>query len=573
LFTQTEGSGFFMVKISVIICILNLFFLQFTANAKLLNSTKSLFVAVVEKNIEDVQSSLAAGANVNALNKNGETPAGVAINKGYFKIAHLILRSRNQIGLGKRNYPVNGKSQKNSPSDRYSEPSPTSLNISNKLSNGVPPSLTKISKNTTVESVEKRGSRKSATNDILSTEGTAQNNKTLTLMDKKKDLRDKQSQTLGQKKTYVNKQKSSTAMDLKAGSNQPRILNLAVPKSDKSFFSMLQNILSKLKNGEVSSSSKVSIAKQLDNKIISKPNAAVSTEILLEKKIPVVADNFKSESIDSINGVITLASGGGSLSTEDSFNEPKSRLDRQSSTKTNNQSTNMSVDAAINPNLKNFPGRAGKVQNRLRKPKPNVSFSSLSDVNFLSADFKLGRNLSFKKSGEKKCFQKYDKSTLYCIENISLPDDLLTKFEFDSSEHRSRSMIVRYNNKVSVRALVYFPSKNFSEIHKILKLRFGVDGEVKQHLLNQVARFQKVPILNLSLDTIFGIPNPKFNSIVKWDNKRLSVINAPVLELRRYDDVTDNMTNLKQGVLRLYYKNTLPIFHYISVADIVEQKK
>lgn len=57
---------------------------------------KRLFKAVFDNNLELVKSSITAGANLKATDSNGLTAAGLAIEKGYFPIAHYILGVINQ---------------------------------------------------------------------------------------------------------------------------------------------------------------------------------------------------------------------------------------------------------------------------------------------------------------------------------------------------------------------------------------------------------------------------------------------------------------------------------------------
>jgi len=55
-----------------------------------------LFKAVAENNLALVRSSITAGANTKAINAEGLTAAGLAIERGYFNIAHYILSIMNQ---------------------------------------------------------------------------------------------------------------------------------------------------------------------------------------------------------------------------------------------------------------------------------------------------------------------------------------------------------------------------------------------------------------------------------------------------------------------------------------------
>jgi len=57
---------------------------------------KQLFEAISANNISLVRSRVNAGADLNAVNEDGLTPAGLAIEKGYFDLAHYLLAARNQ---------------------------------------------------------------------------------------------------------------------------------------------------------------------------------------------------------------------------------------------------------------------------------------------------------------------------------------------------------------------------------------------------------------------------------------------------------------------------------------------
>lgn len=58
-------------------------------------ATRQLFEAVYSKDFAAVQASVAAGANVEALNRWGMTPMELAIDKGYFEIGHYLVAVRN----------------------------------------------------------------------------------------------------------------------------------------------------------------------------------------------------------------------------------------------------------------------------------------------------------------------------------------------------------------------------------------------------------------------------------------------------------------------------------------------
>jgi len=84
-----------------------------------------LFSAVLNNNFALVRSTMTAGANPKATNEDGLTAAGLAVEKGYFNIAHYILAILKQKSSAKegntRNIP--GKLNKNN-----SQTSMTTLN-------------------------------------------------------------------------------------------------------------------------------------------------------------------------------------------------------------------------------------------------------------------------------------------------------------------------------------------------------------------------------------------------------------------------------------------------------------
>ena len=74
------------------------------------NSVKELnnrlFRAVFNNNFASVRSSITAGANLEATNDEGLTAAGLAVEKGYFNIAHYILGLVKQKSLVKKDNTI-----------------------------------------------------------------------------------------------------------------------------------------------------------------------------------------------------------------------------------------------------------------------------------------------------------------------------------------------------------------------------------------------------------------------------------------------------------------------------------
>ncbi len=88
-------------------------------------ATDRLFKAVRNNDLGMVQTSLAAGGNVNATNAAGITPVDMAVDKGFFDIAHFLLSIRNQEQFSETPKPLGLKSP--APVKSVAAPSPPLL--------------------------------------------------------------------------------------------------------------------------------------------------------------------------------------------------------------------------------------------------------------------------------------------------------------------------------------------------------------------------------------------------------------------------------------------------------------
>ena len=57
-------------------------------------ATQMLFEAVLDNDLDAVKAALAEGADTRARDNQGRMPAGLAVDKGYFEIAHYILTAQ-----------------------------------------------------------------------------------------------------------------------------------------------------------------------------------------------------------------------------------------------------------------------------------------------------------------------------------------------------------------------------------------------------------------------------------------------------------------------------------------------
>ena len=57
-------------------------------------ATQMLFEAVLDNDLDAVKAALAEGADTRARDSQGRMPAGLAVDKGYFGIAHYLLTAQ-----------------------------------------------------------------------------------------------------------------------------------------------------------------------------------------------------------------------------------------------------------------------------------------------------------------------------------------------------------------------------------------------------------------------------------------------------------------------------------------------
>lgn len=108
-----------------------------SGNATSAQLTQRLFSAVAANNLAEVRSSITAGANITAVNQNGQTAAGLAIEKGYFPIAHYILGIRNQRTA------LDEDERRQSPVAPLGTPPAPAINVPNRPS-ATPPPITPV---------------------------------------------------------------------------------------------------------------------------------------------------------------------------------------------------------------------------------------------------------------------------------------------------------------------------------------------------------------------------------------------------------------------------------------------
>lgn len=588
--------------------------------AELSDVTKRLFLAVNQNDLVKVRSSVSAGADVDAVNDLGETPAGIAVDKGYFDIAHFILLTRQQIRLKATASPE--PKLKSAP-----PPRPEKEQI---ITTSEPPQQAVPAPREFAAPVLNQPDPfdpKTAIKTGLPVVGPIQRSATEPIASSLSPF--KQEVIIRNDATEKNVQQSATA---KPSALTPLTAAPANKKSKPSFFDRIKEALKTAsdKPAETQISPPVEQATVPVEKapepiepvdvLVEKAPAPVEPTAVPEEKTPepaeqvaipdeqapapvkptAVPEEKTPEPVEqiAIPDEKAPAPVKPAAVPEEETPEPveqvavsneKAPAPVEPATVTVEEAPTPVEPAAVPDEKAPAPATIKQVvvtsdkQPTTIAPQqsPETNIAEIQEPIFdpsqihparvagdlsLSEGFKLGQKLSNDSEALNNCFQKSEKMTWYCLENITLPENLLAYFDKERASDTSLPMLVRYNSGESVRIFTSFPSKHFSAIRDILVEELGEPTSQSKRKMALISSPNLDPIFRLPLN-IFS-KTPEFNSSVKWTGGTSGAKDSLVLELRRFDNVKEIQANIKQGVLRLYRRDTMPIYHYVSAQDI-----
>jgi len=189
-----------------------------------------------------------------------------------------------------------------------------------------------------------------------------------------------------------------------------------------------------------------------------------------------------------------------------------------------------------------------------------ASVARMDHSPFLSTKMSLGRNQP--KIPGKPCIERKTSKSLFCIEPVKWPgvpggvpgasQDIGASFEAYTTLYRGQKTIVHYENGRAKQFHSLFPRKNFGAIIDYFTKRFGAPS--------QTPNIRAV---------LIGQENRK-NRTARWLGPKQTGAKAVVLEVREFDDLRwSSPADLRYGAVWLHYQGDDPVFRFVSWSDFL----
>lgn len=161
----------------------------------------------------------------------------------------------------------------------------------------------------------------------------------------------------------------------------------------------------------------------------------------------------------------------------------------------------------------------------------------------------LHRALGKALAASSKCFQKKGIDGWFCLETADWPSGKMHLFEVNNWLYRKARSIVRYENNVVTRIYSLFPAENFAEVVAYYTDKLGQPNRRGN---------EKVAVIGAKAADVVS---------VSWVGAS-TPSGQSVLELRSIDNIRGMAPDTTVGVVRLYEKNSTPIFRNLSDMDL-----
>ncbi len=150
------------------------------------------------------------------------------------------------------------------------------------------------------------------------------------------------------------------------------------------------------------------------------------------------------------------------------------------------------------------------------------------------------------------CVRKKALDNWFCVESVDWPDDIGDAFQVHTTLYRGRKAIVRYEGGVVTQIHALFPKGNFWAIVRHFTERFGVPAEKTDNWA-----------------VLADEPNRR-NRTVRWRDTTAEGAGDGILEVREIDDLRwSSQPDTRHGVVWLHREDADPIFRYVSWSDFL----
>ncbi|NQW01998.1 MAG: hypothetical protein HQ483_20005 [Rhodospirillales bacterium] len=153
------------------------------------------------------------------------------------------------------------------------------------------------------------------------------------------------------------------------------------------------------------------------------------------------------------------------------------------------------------------------------------------------------------------CILKSDIKARFCIDPVAWPETLLGDMASDDIVYRGNQAIVRYDDNRVTQAHILFPADRFIRVLEHIEALYGPPTE--QQLLK----------------TLVPEADPIINTVVRWKSVFDGDKRDLILEVRAHDDTRRTFPDNTHGFMWLYRTGAEPVFHLLSVVDLMVLRK
>lgn len=187
---------------------------------------------------------------------------------------------------------------------------------------------------------------------------------------------------------------------------------------------------------------------------------------------------------------------------------------------------------------------------------PGITHPPLQGITLnLGSNLRLDRTYEAAKQGPEGCILKSATGARFCLDSVNWPELLIDDLLGDQIVYRGDQAIVRYDDNRVTQAHILFPAERFIQVLEHIENRYGPPTE--QELLK----------------TLVPESPPLINTVVRWRSVFSNDKNDLILEVRAHDDTRRTFPDNTHGFIWLYRAGAKPVFHQLSVVDLMVLRK
>lgn len=153
------------------------------------------------------------------------------------------------------------------------------------------------------------------------------------------------------------------------------------------------------------------------------------------------------------------------------------------------------------------------------------------------------------------CVKKNRGTTLFCIEPVDWPEDLVEAFQITTILYTGPRAITRFDQGAATRLHSLFKSEDFEKVTAYYQKRFGEPTEIWKRSIAPLAKPRQD------------------NPTISWRDRDPETNAITILEIRKFDDTRGGFPDTGRGAVMLYFLNSPSIFPQVSAHELMQIKR